>query len=421
MSKSIGKVLVPELRFPEFRDAGEWSLKPLGNLCVYWNGASHESSVTENGSYYMISLNSIDIDGNLKPDMKRLSYTDNSLQKNDLVMVLSDVAHGNFLGLTDIIPDNHFVLNQRMAGLRLKDTSIGNIGFLRTYINYNQKYFKQCGQGSSQLNLSKSSVTDFPVLTPRPKEQQKIADCLSSIDNLITAHTQKHNALKAHKKGLMQQLFPAEGETLPKLRFPEFRDVGNWGEKTLEEIGEFIGGGTPDTSVSEYWGGDIQWFTPSEIKKQNLSTSRRTITEKGLRNSSAKLLPEGALLLSTRATIGEIGIANNPCTTNQGFQSLLVNSSNVNVFWYYWIIQHKNDLIRRSSGSTFLEIGKTEIKKIGALLPIKDEQQKIADCLSSIDDIITNQTKKIESLKTHKKGLMQQLFPAADEEGDCND
>ncbi len=203
---------LPPLRFPEFRDAGAWEVKRLGEVCDYSNGASHEKAVTEDGKYYLISLNSIDINGNLKADMKRLPFTDQSLQKNDLIMVLSDVAHGNFLGLTDIIPNNQFVLNQRMARLRLKGSNLGETMFLRSYINYNQSYFKQKGQGSSQLNLSKSSVIDFPVPFPSLLEQQKIAACLTSIDDLITAKAQKLDALKTHKKGLMQQLFPTSNE-----------------------------------------------------------------------------------------------------------------------------------------------------------------------------------------------------------------
>ena len=242
---------VPKLRFPAFQGAEDWEDKTLGSICDYWNGASHESSVTENGQYYLISLNSIDIGGNLKSDMKRLSSTDKSLQKNDLVMVLSDVAHGNFLGLTDIIPNDSFILNQRMAGLRLKKHILGNVGFLRAFINLNQKYFKRNGQGSSQLNLSKSSVTDFPFLLPSPIEQQKIADCLCSIDSLIAAETQKLDTLKAHKKGLMQQLFPAEGETLPKLRFPEFRDAGEWEDKTLGSICDYWNGASHESSIME--------------------------------------------------------------------------------------------------------------------------------------------------------------------------
>lgn len=202
---------------------------------------------------------------------------------------------------------------------------------------------------------------------------------------------------------------------VPELRFPEFQGTGEWEEKELGDIGDFVSGGTPDTTVEEYWNGDIQWFTPSEIKEQYLSKSKRTISEKGLKNSSAKLLPKGALLLSTRATVGDVGIAEVPCTTNQGFQSLVVNESESNLFWYYWLIQHKEELLNRASGSTFPEIGKTQIVKIPALHPKKAEQQKIADCLSSLDDLIAARSAKLEALKAHKRGLMQALFPAEGE------
>ena len=126
---------------------------------------------------------------------------------------------------------------------------------------------------------------------------------------------------------------------VPRLRFPEFEN--KWDEITLGEIGKFVGGGTPDTANPEYWDGDIQWFTPTEVKDRNLDKSKRTITEKGLKNSSAKLLPEGSLLITSRATIGDVGIASNECTTNQGFQSLIVNSNEVNIFWYYWLIENR--------------------------------------------------------------------------------
>ena len=166
------------------------------------------------------------------------------------------------------------------------------------------------------------------------------------------------------------------GENIPRLRFPEFENSPVWEEKKLGDIGEFIGGGTPSTVIPEYWGGDIQWFTPTEIKQKNVFKSKRTITKKGLKNSSAKLLPKGSLLLSTRATVGDISIANNQCATNQGFQSLYVNDTEINIFWYYWIIQNKNELIRKSSGSTFIEIGKIEIRKIRVFRPSPKEQKK---------------------------------------------
>ena len=198
---------------------------------------------------------------------------------------------------------------------------------------------------------------------------------------------------------------------IPELRFPEFKNEGEWEETTLGDIGNFIGGGTPDTAETKYWNGNIQWYTPTEVKEGKVGKSIRTITEDGLRNSSAKLLPKGSLLLTTRATIGDIAIADFECTTNQGFQSLVVNETEANTFWFYWIIQHKNELLKKASGSTFPEIGKNEITKIKALKPNKYEQQRIASCLSSLDEVIAAHSQKLNSLKDHKKGLMQNLFP----------
>ena len=199
---------------------------------------------------------------------------------------------------------------------------------------------------------------------------------------------------------------------VPALRFPEFQGMNGWEEKKLEEIGNFIGGGTPNTAIQEYWDGGIPWYTPTEIKNGDLKSSNRTITEKGLKNSSAKLLPQGAILITTRATIGDVAISKKECTTNQGFQSLVVNDSESNLFWFYWIIRHKEELIKRASGSTFKEISKNEIINITSYSPKKQEQQKIAACLSSLDELIEATAQKVKALKEHKKGLMQRLFPA---------
>ena len=202
-----------------------------------------------------------------------------------------------------------------------------------------------------------------------------------------------------------------QSSLVPRLRFSEFRDTPVWTRTTLEEIGKFIGGGTPSTSIPEYWGGDIPWFVPSEVNARYLSVSKRTISGEGLRRSSANLLPAGTVLISSRATIGDVGIAENACATNQGFQSLVVYATEANVYWYYWFVQHKDELIKRAAGSTFLEIGKNELKRIPVVRPDKGEQQKIADCLGSLDDLISAQEQKLHVLRQHKQGLMQNLFP----------
>ncbi len=168
-----------------------------------------------------------------------------------------------------------------------------------------------------------------------------------------------------------------------------------------------VGGGTPDTTVKSYWGGDIQWFTPSEIgKNKYVDFSKRTITRDGLDNSSAKLLPLHTILLSSRATVGECSIASNECTTNQGFQSLIAKQCNID-FLYYLIQTKKKDLIRNACGSTFLEISANEIRKIKVAVPVQNEQEQIAKLLSLIDERIATQNKIIEKLQSLIKGIAQ--------------
>ena len=196
---------VPELRFDGF--FGEWEEKSIDTLFNYKNGGSFEKQIIENGKYNLITLNSIDINGELKKQHKTINLKSDFLKINDLIMVLSDVAHGDFLGLTALIPcDNKYILNQRMGLLRLKTND--NIFFIRLFINLNQKYFKLHGHGSSQQNLSKGDILKFAIKIPKDlKEQQKIANTLSSIDALIEEQNNKIEALKKHKKGLMQGLF----------------------------------------------------------------------------------------------------------------------------------------------------------------------------------------------------------------------
>ena len=192
------------------------------------------------------------------------------------------------------------------------------------------------------------------------------------------------------------------------MRFPEFS--GEWETKSINDLADVIGGGTPDTTVKSYWDGGIQWFTPSEIGKNKfVDASLRTITEDGLNNSSAKLLPPNTILLSSRATIGECSLSLRECATNQGFQSLVSKKCNVD-FLYYLIQTKKKDLIRKSCGSTFLEISANEVRKIQVSVPSDVEQQKIAGLLSLIDKRIATQYKIIEDLKKLKSAIVDKLY-----------
>ncbi|GAA8155995.1 hypothetical protein NP05261_02820 [Helicobacter pylori] len=192
-----------------------WQRVRLGDICEFGNGGAYETLIVENGDFKLISLNSIDIDGNLKNTMKRVNFYDNSLKQDDIVMVLSDVAHGDFLGLCAVIPSNDYVLNQRMGRLRIRNDCI-NILFLRLYINANQKYFKMQGQGSSQLNLSKKAIEDFEIPLPPLNEQIAIANILSDLDHEITSLKNKKRQFESIKKALNHDLMSAKIRVLKK-------------------------------------------------------------------------------------------------------------------------------------------------------------------------------------------------------------
>ena len=199
---------------------------------------------------------------------------------------------------------------------------------------------------------------------------------------------------------------------VPALRFPEFRDGEGWKIVSLGEVCDVVGGGTPDTKEDSYWNGDILWLTPSEVGNRFISDSCRKITLSGLKNSSAKLLPAGSIVLTTRDTLGEMSILVTEASTNQGFQSLVPKLGTNKDYIYYLQPIIKEQCLRFSKGSTFLEVSSTSVKNFKIPFTSNKEQEKVADCLGSMDDLISSVADKIETLKEYKKGLMQQLFPA---------
>lgn len=187
----------------------------------------------------------------------------------------------------------------------------------------------------------------------------------------------------------------------------------DWTETKISSIAKIIGGGTPSTDISSYWNGEIPWFTPAEINDENkyVSTSNRTISQEGLKHSSAKLLPYGTILLTTRASIGLKAILLNPATTNQGFQNLIVNKEFDNQFIYYLLEILKKEIIKQASGSTFLEISPRKLGEIHLYLPERiQEQQAIAAALSDVDELLSGLDRLIAKKKDIRLATMQELL-----------
>ncbi len=194
----------PKIRFKGFTNT--WEQRKLKDMSTYKNGTGHEDKQSSAGKYELINLNSVSIDGGLKPSGKFIDESNETLYIDDLVMVLSDVGHGDLLGRVAIIPENNrFVLNQRVALLRPNGSVFPR--FLFTCINAGQNYFKINGAGSSQLNISKDVVENFEPFIPNKEEQIKISRIFDNLDNLITLHQRKLEKLQNIKKSLLEKMF----------------------------------------------------------------------------------------------------------------------------------------------------------------------------------------------------------------------
>lgn len=204
-------------------------------------------------------------------------------------------------------------------------------------------------------------------------------------------------------------------EKAPCLRFKDTngKDYPAWEQRKLKDIAEIVGGGTPSTSVPTYWNGSIDWYSPTEVGKDNFARgSKRKISKEGLKNSSAKLLPpHKTILFTSRATIGEAAILEREGATNQGFQSI-VTKEGTDVYFLYSYKNHlKKQALIKASGSTFLEISKKAIEELQVQLPSFEEQTKIGSFFRFIDQAITLHQRKLETLKKLKRTLLQKMFP----------
>lgn len=260
---------------------------------------------------------------------------------------------------------------------------------------------------TSVPTLNRNNLTKIPIKLPHFEEQRAIAEALSDVDALIEALDGMIAKKRDLRKAALQQLITG------KTRLPGFK--GKWETTRLGDVVDIRSGGTPSTTNSDYWNGSIPWCTPTDITalqgRKHLSTTTRSISERGLRSSSAELLPARSLIMTSRATIGECAINTIPVTTNQGFKNL-VPDDNVSVdFLYYLMATQKEGLKALCGGSTFLEIGKKQLDRYMVTLPIDpDEQTEIASVLSDIDAEIERFEQRLDKTSALKQGMMQELL-----------
>jgi type I restriction enzyme, S subunit len=402
MSNKGKAPLVPKLRFPEFRSAEEWeekSLEEVADVVASGDLNSEFFSPTRTDTHiYPVYSNSVTEEGLYG------FYSSSKYKKNSVTVT----ARGT-LGVAFSRSKDFMAIGRLLVFGELKNT---DSYFLKELWNYSANVPHENG-GIPQLTAVKAKAVKLTI--PRQKEQQKITDCLSSLDELIAAQARKVATLKTHKKGLIQQLFPREGETLPRLRFPEFRDAGEWTPKTIGQMGEVITGSTPSTVKPEYYGGDRLFVSPADISDARyIDKTKTSLTEEGFLETRP-VKANSILFVCIGSTIGKIAQNRYECATNQQINSVVPNSENSDGFVYY-ALGGITDKIANIAGKQAVPIvNKSLFSSVELTAPKLPEQKRIANFLSSLDETVLAESQKLETLKTHKKGLMQQLFPPMEE------
>ena len=254
-------------------------------------------------------------------------------------------------------------------------------------------------------------VEDIKVSIPRINEQKQIAAYFRNLDRLITLHQRKYEKLANIKKSMLDKMFPQNGASVPEIRFKGFTDP--WEQRKLGDVADIVGGGTPSTNNPNYWDGDIDWYAPAEIAGQiYFDSSQRKITEQGYENSSAKMLPPGTVLFTSRAGIGKTAILSKKGCTNQGFQSIVPHNDELDS---YFVFSRTDELKQYGelvgAGSTFVEVSGKQMAAMNLKMPTTiEEQQTIGRFFKRLDTLITLHQRKLEKLQNIKKSCLDKMF-----------
>lgn len=417
MSKHETERRVPNLRFKGFTD--DWMQQKLSTLVELLRSyplSRKYETLTKSGTRYVHYgdihtgvVNIINKENEL-PCILEEEYK--TLKKGDII--LADASE-DYQGIAwpavlNINPIEDIVAGLHTIALRPKN-DVDSLFMYYTFLTTDfRKFGYRMGTGMKVFGITSNNLLKYDFKLPsKIDEQIKVRNIIGLINNIITLEQEKINKIKNIKIYLIQTLF-AHDKNFPFLRFQSY--FSSWNVKKLSEIASIRGGGTPSTRSSEYWNGTINWFTPSEVGDSiYLYESKRKISQRGLRKSSATLLPKNkTILFTSRAGIGDTAILKENSATNQGFQSLILDE-NTDVYFLFSMSEIiKREAIRRASGSTFLEVSATELGKITLSMPDIKEQKRIGNLLHNIDNLINLKQKTLKNYKQVKEVLLNNLF-----------
>ena len=387
------KVLKPKIRFKGFTDT--WEQHKFSRLANVRRGLTYSPiDISKNGVRVLRS-------SNIQEDKFIYSEDDVFVNKNAInidYVKNNDILITSANGSTRLVGKHALISGLPSSsavhgGFMLLATANENPEFLNASMSssWYSKFIELFVSGGNGAigNLSKSDLDEQEILVPSSEEQKKLGQLFKMIDNLITLHQSKYDKLVNVKKALLEKMFPKDGKNVPEIRFKGFTDT--WEQRKLGKIANIIGGGTPSTLVSKYWNGDINWYSPVEIgDKIFVSSSQKKITQLGYEKSSAKLLPIGTVLFTSRAGIGNTAILAKEGCTNQGFQSIVPNKKEIDSYFIYSMTNQLKEYGEKiGAGSTFAEVSGKQMEEMPINIPKLEEQCKISQLFEKIDNLIT--------------------------------
>lgn len=391
----------PKLRFPEFRTSGTWKGMRLADALEFQPGFPFPSKGFNEGGSGLRLIRNRDLRSNDKP----VYYSD--VYNVDFVVNDGDILVGMDGDFTPCVwSGGQALLNQRVG--RVSPKGENHTQFLLYFLTAQLKAIEDSTARTTVKHLSHSELEKVYAALPSNGEQQKIADCLTSLDEVIAAQGRKVEALKVHKRGLTQQLFPREGETRPRLRFPQFRNDRDWQRMTFGQAATFYNGRAYKQEEL------LENGKYPVLRVGNFFTSTRWYYS-DLELDATKYCENGDLLYAWSASFGP--------RIWRGEKSIyhyhiwkVIEELGVDKAFLFISLENETENMkaRTTNGLGIMHITKGAIEKWESIFPSHAEQKKVADCLTTLGETITANMEKLNALNVHKVGLMQQLFPPTD-------
>lgn len=384
----------PSLRFRGFSEP--WEERFVKNFCSISTGKSNTQDRVDGGRYPFYVRSPI------------VERSNRYLFDEEAVLTVGD---GVGTGKVFHYVNGKYDLHQRVYRMFEFSKDVNAKYFYYYFSNHFYDRVMAMTAKTSVDSVRYEMIADMGIMLPKVREQIAVTNYFEHLDRLIALEQRKYDKLNTVKKSMLEKMFPQKGAKVPEIRFKGFSDP--WEEKKLGEIADIIGGGTPSTMNPDYWEGKIDWYTPAEIDNQiYVHSSQRKITKDGYANSSARLLPVGTVLFTSRAGIGKTAILACEGCTNQGFQSIVPHQDELDS---YFIFSRTEELKRYGeivgAGSTFVEVSGKQMAAMELMMPVRiEEQQAIGFYFQNLDRLITLQSSKIEKLRNLKKACLEKMF-----------